>query len=248
MRGAAVARARRVGVDGTRRVRVRPAFVARAAISVRSRDADRRATGRPASRPPSSTAIASRADSRSSCGISTRDHKCLRMICSSGCEKSEEDREGRWKAGRPAGRARGGQHDDDCGRHGHATRPGEAHRVADADGHDSPRKTHRGRSPAIKDFVPLASLDDIVFGGWDIFDDNCYEAAKTAGVLERQLLEQIKPELEAITPMPGGLRSAVCEAARRPERQEGQEQAGSRRAAPRRHPEVQGRTTASVAW
>ena len=36
-----------------------------------------------------------------------------------------------------------------------------------------------------------------MFGGWDIFDDNCYEAAKTAGVLERQLLDQIKPELEA---------------------------------------------------
>ena len=45
-------------------------------------------------------------------------------------------------------------------------------------------KRTENRSPAIKDFVPLASLDDIVFGGWDIFDDNCYEAAKTAGVLE----------------------------------------------------------------
>ena len=34
-------------------------------------------------------------------------------------------------------------------------------------------KRTEGRSPLIKDFVPLASLDDIVFGGWDIFDDNC---------------------------------------------------------------------------
>src|SRR4051794_19547469 len=59
-----------------------------------------------------------------------------------------------------------------------------------------------GRSPAIKEFVPLASLDDIVFGGWDIFEENSYEAATTAGVLDRELLEQIKPELEAITPMP----------------------------------------------
>ena len=57
-------------------------------------------------------------------------------------------------------------------------------------------------SPRIKDFVPLASLDDIVFGGWDIFEDNCYEAAKTAGVLEKELLEQIRPELEAIRPWP----------------------------------------------
>ncbi len=56
------------------------------------------------------------------------------------------------------------------------------------------------RSPLIKDFVPLASLDDVVFGGWDIFDDSSYEAAKTAGVLEKDLLEQIRPELEAIKP------------------------------------------------
>ena len=57
------------------------------------------------------------------------------------------------------------------------------------------------RSPLIKDFVPLAGLDDVVFGGWDIFEDNSYEAAKTAGVLEQSLLDQIKPELEAIRPM-----------------------------------------------
>ena len=57
------------------------------------------------------------------------------------------------------------------------------------------------RTPLIKDLMPLASLDDIVFGGWDIFDDNCYEAATTAGVLEPSLLTQIKPELEAIKPM-----------------------------------------------
>ena len=57
------------------------------------------------------------------------------------------------------------------------------------------------RVPAIKDFVPLPELDNLVFGGWDIFDDNCYEAAKTAGVLEPALLEQIKDELSAIKPM-----------------------------------------------
>jgi myo-inositol-1-phosphate synthase len=58
-----------------------------------------------------------------------------------------------------------------------------------------------GRTPLIKDLVPLASLDDIVFGGWDIFEDNCFEAATTAGVLEPGLISQIKPELEAIKPM-----------------------------------------------
>src|SRR5262245_44381779 len=59
-----------------------------------------------------------------------------------------------------------------------------------------------GRSPAIREFVPLAELDQLVFGGWDIFDDNCYEAAKTAGVLETAQLDQIKDELSAIKPMP----------------------------------------------
>ena len=62
-------------------------------------------------------------------------------------------------------------------------------------------KRTEGRSPLIKDFVPLASLNDVVFGGWDIFEDNSYEAAKTAGVLEESLLDKIRPELEAIKPM-----------------------------------------------
>jgi len=63
-------------------------------------------------------------------------------------------------------------------------------------------KRTEANSPKIKDFVPLASLDDVVFGGWDLFDENCYEAAKTAGVLEKDLLDQIKPELEQIRPWP----------------------------------------------
>jgi myo-inositol-1-phosphate synthase len=62
-------------------------------------------------------------------------------------------------------------------------------------------KRTEGRSPLIKEFVPLASLDNVVFGGWDIFEDNSYEAAKTAGVLEADLLEKVRPELEAIKPM-----------------------------------------------
>jgi myo-inositol-1-phosphate synthase len=63
-------------------------------------------------------------------------------------------------------------------------------------------KRTEGRSPLIKDFVPLASLNDIVFGGWDIFEEDSYEAAKTAGVLEPALLDQIKTELQAIKPWP----------------------------------------------
>ena len=68
-------------------------------------------------------------------------------------------------------------------------------------GHIRLGKRTEGRSPQIKELVPLAGLDDIVFGGWDIFAENSYEAARTAGVLEPALLDQIKPELEAIKPM-----------------------------------------------
>ncbi len=63
-------------------------------------------------------------------------------------------------------------------------------------------KRTESRTPRIKDFVPLASLDDIVFGGWDIFEADCYSAAQTAGVLEPAQLEQVRGELEAIRPMP----------------------------------------------
>ncbi|HJU43872.1 MAG TPA: inositol-3-phosphate synthase [Vicinamibacterales bacterium] len=57
------------------------------------------------------------------------------------------------------------------------------------------------RSPKIREFVPLADPKDIVFGGWDIFEEDCYAAACTAGVLDRTLLDAIRPELEAIKPM-----------------------------------------------
>jgi myo-inositol-1-phosphate synthase len=63
-------------------------------------------------------------------------------------------------------------------------------------------KRTEGRSPSIREFVPLASLDDLVFGAWDIFEENCYEAAKTAGVIEASLLEQIRADLEKIQPWP----------------------------------------------
>jgi myo-inositol-1-phosphate synthase len=63
-------------------------------------------------------------------------------------------------------------------------------------------KRTEGKSPKINEFVPLASLDELVFGGWDIFEEDCYAAACTAGVLERSLVDAIRPELEAIKPMP----------------------------------------------
>ena len=58
-----------------------------------------------------------------------------------------------------------------------------------------------GRSPKIKDFVPLAGLNDLVFTGWDIFEDDMYTAATKAGVLDQNLLNKIKPFLSKIKPM-----------------------------------------------
>lgn len=59
-----------------------------------------------------------------------------------------------------------------------------------------------GEEKAIKDIVPLADLNDIVFGGWDIFPDNAYEAAMYAEVLKEKDLNNVKEELQAIKPMP----------------------------------------------
>ena len=61
------------------------------------------------------------------------------------------------------------------------------------------KRTER-RFPLIHDFIPLASLDDLVFGAWDIFEENAYQAAKTAGVLEPPILDQLREPLSAICP------------------------------------------------
>ena len=58
-----------------------------------------------------------------------------------------------------------------------------------------------GRSPKINEFVPLAGIDDIEFGAWDIFEEDAYEAALHAGVLEKELLNQVKDFLRTIKPM-----------------------------------------------
>jgi myo-inositol-1-phosphate synthase len=59
-----------------------------------------------------------------------------------------------------------------------------------------------GRSPRINDFVPLAQLNDLVFTGWDIFEDDVYTAALKAGVLDKDLVNELKPFLSSIKPMP----------------------------------------------
>ena len=61
-------------------------------------------------------------------------------------------------------------------------------------------KRTEGRSPKIQDFVPLAKLNDLVFTGWDIFEDDMYSAARNAGVLDVSLLDQVKPFLSRIKP------------------------------------------------
>ncbi|MCZ4222938.1 inositol-3-phosphate synthase [Pedobacter rhodius] len=62
------------------------------------------------------------------------------------------------------------------------------------------KRTERNE-PKIKDFVPLANLEDLVFGGWDVYEDNVYEAAMNARVLDANLLRDVKEELQAIKPM-----------------------------------------------
>ncbi|MEK7388682.1 MAG: inositol-3-phosphate synthase [Elusimicrobiota bacterium] len=62
-------------------------------------------------------------------------------------------------------------------------------------------KRYENRSPLIKDFVPLASLDQLVFGGWDLFTDDMFVAATKAGVLDAATLTPVAKELAAIKPM-----------------------------------------------
>src|ERR1700730_10597958 len=57
------------------------------------------------------------------------------------------------------------------------------------------------RVPLIKDFLPLAKLEDLVFGAWDIFPDSAYEAALHAGVLDKELLGKLRKPLQKVKPM-----------------------------------------------
>src|ERR1019366_7159625 len=63
-------------------------------------------------------------------------------------------------------------------------------------------KRTENKSSLLKDFLPLADLNDVVFTGWDIFKDNVYESAAHAAVLDKETLTQLKPYLETIKPMP----------------------------------------------
>ncbi len=58
------------------------------------------------------------------------------------------------------------------------------------------------RTPKISEFVPLATMEDIVFGAWDIFHDSAFDAAMNAGVLDKDLLNQVSEQLTSLKPMP----------------------------------------------
>ncbi len=62
-------------------------------------------------------------------------------------------------------------------------------------------KRTEAKSPLINEFVPLAQLDDLVFGGWDVFPDDAFEAATHAGVLEKGILDGVEDRLRAVKPM-----------------------------------------------
>ena len=105
-----------------------------------------------------------------------------------------------------------------------------------------------GRSPLIKDFVPLAALDALVFGGWDIFPDNAYEAAKKAGVLESTRPRAAQGLPDGDQALAGRVRPAVRQEAERAEREEGQVEEGPGRAGLATTSRASRRRTASSGW
>ena len=69
-------------------------------------------------------------------------------------------------------------------------------------GHIRLGKRTDGRNPLINEMTPLAGLDNLVFGGWDIYESNAYEAARHAGVIDSALLDQVSWEMSSVKPMP----------------------------------------------
>ena len=101
--------------------------------------------------------------------------------------------------------------------------------------------------PLINDYVPLAQLDDLAFGGWDVFADDAYVAASRAGVLDGHMLEQLGEELRAIEPMPAVFEQAYVKQPPRRPHQDRHLEVGPGRAAHGRHPAASARRTAATA-
>ena len=96
-------------------------------------------------------------------------------------------------------------------------------------------KRTQPRYAPVKELVPLADLNDLVFGGWDIFPDNTYEAAVKAGVLPGEMLVRRTRRARVGPADAGRLRARLRQEPRRPQRQEGRHQDGSGRGAHGRH-------------
>ena len=96
-----------------------------------------------------------------------------------------------------------------------------------------------GRSPQIKEFVPLSGLNDIVFGGWDIFKDNAFQSAANAGVLSHEDLAKVKPFLSKIKPMKAAFDPEYVKKLDGPNVKKAQEQIRTRVADQRRHRQFQ---------
>jgi myo-inositol-1-phosphate synthase len=96
------------------------------------------------------------------------------------------------------------------------------------------KRTER-RVPKIHDFVPLAGLSDLVFGGWDIYEDNCYESASKAGVLEKSLLDAVRPQIEKNQTVESRFQPGLRQTPAGTQRQIGQDQDGACRAGDGRH-------------
>ena len=151
--------------------------------------------------------------------------------------RRESRHSSRWPWGR--------QHDHHCRRHGDPEGPGQADRIADPDGHGPAGQTDGRRSPTIKEFVPIRRARQPRLRRLGHLRGRLLRGREDRRACSRSaLLDQIKDELSARQAHAGRVRSAVREAARRTERQEGQEQEGPGRAAHRRHPPVQGRQQA----
>ena len=99
-------------------------------------------------------------------------------------------------------------------------------------------KRTEGRAPAIKEFVPLEKLENIVFGGWDIFPDSAYEAAKNAAVLSSEHLAEVKKFLSKIRPMKAAFDQNYVKKLTGTHVKKGAHQVRPGAADPRRHSEV----------
>ena len=121
-------------------------------------------------------------------------------------EKYAKNRRTHRETGYSARRDGRRQHDDDRRRSRHAPRSRQAYRLADTDGYGSARQADRRPLAAHQGLRAAGVLDDVVFGGWDIFEDNCVRGREDGRRAGAGAARKVRPELEQIRPMAGGVR------------------------------------------